>query len=179
MKNLFNLIGFQVSWWLCILGTNYQFPYIGPLSMLVFLLIHFLYYRVDKKELILILLVLLIGTLIDTLFAYSGMIDYKGVYSSSILLAPLWITAMWAGFASTVNHSMAWLKEKPLITFLMGLFAGPLAYFTAEKFGIIRINGPTIICTAALAIIWGFSLRFIFILNKNLKIPDNLKKKNK
>lgn len=176
MKNIFNLIGFQASWWACIFGTKYQYTFIGPFCMFVFLLIHLIYFRVKKEELILILLVSLIGTLIDTTLAYCGMIVYEGSYLYITFLAPLWITAMWAGFASTVNHSLAWLEEKPFLSFSMGLVAGPLSYFTAERFGVIIINGSAILYTAVLAIIWGFSVTFIFILNKKLKNPLNLSK---
>ena len=173
MKNLFNLIGFQVCWWLCILGVRFQFPFLGPVCMVVFLLIHCFGFRVEKSELKLILLVSLIGTLIDSMLAYSGIVEYEGTYSSLEWLAPLWITAMWAGFASTVNHSLAWLKERPFITITMGFIAGPVAYLTAEKFGAITMNGSAVMKNSLLAIIWGSSVRAIFIFNKRLRISSN------
>ena len=120
MKNLFNIIGFQLSWWACVLGVKYGYSYLGPLLMFLFIVIHFSIFKSQISELKLIVLFAFIGTIIDTAIANTGILIYNGSYSQELLIAPLWITAMWCGFCATINHSLMWLKEKWILCFLMG-----------------------------------------------------------
>ena len=166
MKNTINLILFQFSWWVCVLGTAYDLSYIGPLCMLLFLTLHLFYLNPNCQEAKFIVYVLLIGTLVDTCLASTGLMSYEGIYNDSIRnLAPLWITAMWAGFAATINHSMSWLNNRPISGFLLGGVFGPLSYLTGSKFDIIHIHTSIFNISVILAIIWGISILVIFKLN--------------
>ena len=51
--------------------------------------------------------------------------------------APIWLVAMWALFASTMNVSMAWLKKRWLLASVMGAVFGPLAFVAGEKLGAV------------------------------------------
>ena len=72
IKNLFNIVGFQASWWGCILGAKHDLEYIGPILMFGFLAIHFLYFTKVNNELYLVLIFAIIGTAIDSLFIISS-----------------------------------------------------------------------------------------------------------
>ena len=168
MKNIFNILGFQISWWACVIGVKNGQPYIGPLFMAIFILIHFFYFKANLLEIRLIAFFALIGTSIDTAFAYSGLLSYNGLYSQNLLLAPLWITAMWCGFCATVNHSLSWLKDRAIASFLMGAVFGPLSYIAGEKFNAISFHSSMLVINITLAIVWGISIFLIFFLNKRL-----------
>ena len=47
---------------------------------------------------------------------------------------------MWCGFSATINHSMYWLNNKWMLSFVLGLVFGPLSYITGEKFGAISFT---------------------------------------
>ena len=143
MKKLFNILGFQLSWWACVLGVANGLNYLGPIVMLFFLIIHFYLYSISKAEIKLIIYFAFIGTLIDTLISLTGVLSFEGLYKTNKIIAPLWITAMWCGFAATINHSMAWLQNRWLMSFILGAILGPLAYFTGEQFGAIIFYRPT------------------------------------
>jgi len=166
MKNIFNILGFQVSWWACVLGVKHGQPYVGPICMALFIVIHFFYFKVNLLEIRLIAFFAIIGTTIDTGLAYSGLLSYNGLYSQNLLLAPLWITAMWCGFCATVNHSLSWLKGRGFASFLMGAVFGPLSYIAGEKFNAISFHSSILIINVVLAIVWGISIFLIFFLNK-------------
>jgi hypothetical protein len=169
MKNIINLILFQFSWWTCILGTANNLSYIGPLFMLLFLVLHLFYLNPNFQETKFVILIALIGTLVDTSLAGTGLISYEGVYSHSTrYLAPLWITAMWAGFAATVNHSMYWLNNRSVVAFLLGAIFGPLSYLTGSKFDVIHFHTSILNILLILAIIWGVSIVGIFKLNSKI-----------
>ena len=168
MKNIFNILGFQLSWWACVLGVKNGLPYLGPACMLLFLGIHFIYLKSNILELKLVLIFAVLGTLVDTGIAILGILSYNGLYAQNIILAPLWITAMWGGFCATVNHSLSWLKEKLVSSFILGAIFGPLSYIAGEKFHAITFHSSLISICIALAIIWGLSMSFIFFVNKRI-----------
>ena len=56
MKNIFNIIGFQVSWWGCVLGVKSDMTYLGPLLMLCFLTVHIVRFLDNYSEIKLIIL---------------------------------------------------------------------------------------------------------------------------
>ena len=170
MKNIFNILGFNFSWWACVLGAAKGFSYAGPVAMLVFLVLHFYINSFDSSEIKLIIIFAFLGTLIDTLMVYTGMLSYNGLYEENIIIAPLWITAMWCGFAATVNHSMAFLKGKWIYSLILGAIFGPLAYKTGQGLGAINFNANHLSIIILLAVVWAFSLPLIFFVNDRLRL---------
>ncbi|GIT40805.1 MAG: hypothetical protein Ct9H300mP9_6550 [Candidatus Neomarinimicrobiota bacterium] len=112
---LINILGFRAGWWSCVLGAQKGLPYMGPVVMGVFLIYHYFWGSRELKEFVLIIIFAVVGTLIDTGLPLSGAFTYQGGYAPDVVLAPLWITAMWCGFVATVNHSMPWLKGRPFL----------------------------------------------------------------
>ena len=172
MKKIFNILGFKLSWWACVLGATSDLEYIGPLSMLLFLILHFYLNSPNNAEIKLVVIFAFVGTLIDTLMASSGMLSYNGLYGQDIIIAPLWITAMWCGFAAMVNHSMAWLKGRWVLSFLLGGILGPLAYSAGEKLGAIYFNDDLLDITIMLVFVWGVSIPLIYWVNDRLGLGN-------
>ena len=165
---VFNIVGFQISLWVCVLSAKSQMIYLGPLFMIIFIMIHFWKVTDNINEIKLIAIFGVLGTLIDTMFMFSGILSYSGLYSKNILIAPLWITAMWCGFSATINHSMLWLNNKWMLSFILGLVFGPLSYITGEKFGAIHFFADIKIIIVVLAVVWGVSIPLIYWVNNRL-----------
>tara|TARA_Y100001970_G_scaffold278593_1_gene384509 strand:+ start:195 stop:716 length:522 start_codon:yes stop_codon:yes gene_type:complete len=172
MKKIFNILGFKISWWACVFGATSDFVYIGPFLMLLFLIIHFYLNSPNPAEIKLVIIFAFLGTLIDSMMAYSGILTYNGIYKQGIIIAPLWITAMWCGFAAMVNHSMAWLKGRWVHSLLLGGFLGPVAYKAGEGLGAINFNKDQVEVTITLAIVWGLSMPLIYWVNDRLGLGD-------
>ena len=135
---LVNFVLFQLGWFACVLGAAAGMPWSG--SLLVLGIIGYHVYRVADAgtELHLMLLVLLIGFSWDSLLVALGFLQFSsGVFHSS--LAPHWILAMWALFATTLNVSMAWLKGRYVLAGLFGLVGGPMAYYAGLKLGAVSM----------------------------------------
>jgi len=82
-----------------------------------------------------------LGTLWDVLPAATGLIEYRsGVAALSGV--PYWIAALWLAFATTLNVSLRWLRERPLIAALAGAVAGPACYGTAATLGALTLTEP-------------------------------------
>ena len=171
MKNAFNIIGFQISWWACVIATKHEIAYFGPMVMLIFLAVHLYHFSSHEEEYKLILIFGFIGTFVDTLLFQGNILGYLGSYGNS-KVAPLWITAMWCGFAATVNHSMIWFKDRWIESIFVGVVGGPLAYATGEKFSVIHFKQDFITVSIILAIIWGISIPLMFWVNDKINIKS-------
>jgi len=171
INKLVNIIGFQSCWWACVLGSSFNWAYLGPFMMLIFLIIHFYINSFSANELKIIIIVGFIGTMIDTSFQVTGIIEYKD--SLSNFLPPLWIISMWVGFAATINHSMDWLKNNNLVGFIAGLVFGPLSYITGEKFSVINFNYSAVNPIMVLAIAWAITIPILYFINEKILIMEN------
>ena len=172
IKNIINIIGFNIGWWACVLGAANDLTYLGPVIMILFLIVHYYLFVSDIKEIYLVLIIGTIGTIIDSLLFLSGSFIYAGAYSNQILIAPMWITAMWMGFSATVNHSMSWLKDKWLIMVICGIVFGPAAFFTGEKFGAIEFHLSALFSVLVIAIVYGILMPAIYLLNGHLGLDE-------
>jgi len=159
LKIGFNAVGFQSAWWLTVGGLVMGYPLLGPLAMTLYMITdHLTLTKKAQSEIRLILSAMLLGTIADTLFNVSGLISYAGGYSVAPFLAPLWITLMWGGFAATLNHSLSWIKPKPILGFIMGAIFGPLSYMAGAKFDALQFNMDMTLSLIILGLFWGISI---------------------
>tara|TARA_Y100001970_G_scaffold291339_1_gene428119 strand:- start:92 stop:559 length:468 start_codon:yes stop_codon:yes gene_type:complete len=154
------------------LGAANNLSYFGPLVMVLLLIAHYYYFVSNKKEIYFILIIGTIGTLVDTLMFLSGSFIYAGAYSSELVIAPLWITAMWAGFAATVNHSMVFFKDKWILMVAAGAVFGPAAYFTGESLGAIEFHLSSLVSVLVIGFVWAISMPGIFFINRYLGLDE-------
>ena len=154
----FNALGFQSAWWLSVLGIVMGYPFLGPLVMTLYLVADHYSFAKGKPETLLILSAMLAGTMADTIFSATGLLSYAGTYSFAPVLAPLWITGMWGGFAATLNHSLGWLKKRTALAFLMGAVFGPLSYMAGSKFDAIMFNQDMTVTMIVLGLFWGLAI---------------------
>ena len=168
LKMIINIVGFYIGWWGCILGSSDGLPYIGPLLMLLFIIVHVAFFVKDYKELQFIILIVIIGTIVDSGLVLSEYFVYAGAYSDDLAIAPLWITAMWAGFAATVNHSMVFFQKKWILMVVAGGIFGPAAYFTGKGFGAIYFELNTLFSALIIGVVWAISMPMVFYINEKM-----------
>ncbi len=172
LKKIFNALGFQGAWWLCVFGVLWGFPYLGPIAMLIFLVSHMLLMGKGKSELVFLVLMAIVGTVVDSLKASFGFISYMGGYGSVKIIAPLWITAMWTGFSATVNHSLYWIHNRYFLGFMIGAVFGPLAYMVGVNLQALSFNYSVPISAVVLAAVWGLSVPSMYWISKKLGLSQ-------
>jgi hypothetical protein len=169
---LANAIGFQLVWLCCVAGAGAAYGWIGPLAAAIFAVFVIATGGQARNDLRLLVLTVPLGAASDSLFAASGWLHYAQPWPSA-MLAPAWIVAMWVGFALTLNHSLAFLRQRPLLSALLGLACGPLAYLTAERvFHAVVIAAPTLPALSALAIGWAILLPLLFRMDRQFVVPQ-------
>jgi len=145
-----NALVFQIGWLCCVLAGAHHLPWLGTLAALLIVSRHVATASVPRFELLLILTAGTIGAVWDSLLVYAGWLTYP----SGILVdgtAPHWIVAMWLLFATTLNVSLRFLKQRLLLAAALGAIGGPLAYFAGYKLGGVQIADFPVAMTALAA----------------------------
>ena len=110
---------------------------------------------------------LLLGIGIDSLLQYLSVIDFYG-WSLGVL-SPFWLWMLWLMFAMTLNASLSFLKEKPIVlSALAGLVFGPLTYMAGAKLGAAAFDGSAL-HILTLAVTWMLALPAMVFIAKQLR----------
>ena len=138
---IINFVLFQAGWFIGVLGASYNQTYLALTLSIVILLVHFALIKNRILELKLIIIAGLIGLLFDGALLNFDLIIYNDP-GLPYPLTPIWIVMLWMFFAMTLNHSLAWLKNRTILSLLFGSIGGPLAYVAGDKLGAITISTP-------------------------------------
>ena len=163
---LINFTLFQLGWLACVVGSAYYFPWQGTIIALLIVIFHIVKSRNPLLEFSLVFCAILIGTVWDSLLVWMQLLTYtSGMWSA--VVAPYWIIALWALFATTLNVSLRWMKGRWLIAMMAGAIAGPLAYYGGYKLGAVHfIDRENALLM--LAIGWAFFTPVLFLLAQRL-----------
>ena len=145
MRTIVNIAIYQLIWFLAVLGGNTG-AYIG----LVLLLIHLAQSQCRVADIKTIALLLCIGILIDGILQQIGFFTFR-VTGFPI---PFWLMVIWMGLATTLHHSLSWLKTKPLLSMLFGALGGPAAYWAGARLGASTLNWSLPSSLLVLVFIW-------------------------
>jgi hypothetical protein len=121
--------------------------------------------RRHGNDLLVLIAAILLGLIIDTSWTIFGLMEFtdpRPVHP----IAPLWILIMWVGFALTVNHSMAWMKEHRWLPAILGFIGGPLAYFAGLRLGAVEYLVDPWFVSTILGIVWAIALTILVKISK-------------
>ena len=163
-----NVAGFQATWLACIAGAGAGMAWAGPLATAAFVAAMLAFGGRARDDLRMLAIALVLGVGFDSLFAASGWLVYAQPWPWT-WAAPVWIAALWAGFALTLNHSMDFLRGRPALAAAFGAVGGPLAYGSAAgAFDAVTFGAPVAWVMAALALGWALVLPALFALDERL-----------
>ena len=148
-----NVVGFQAVWIAAVAGAARGWWWAGPLALAVFAVAQLAASTQRSSDVRLLLISVPLGLLIDSVWVQMDWITFSAPLPTT-QLAPVWIVAMWMGFALTLNHSLASLQSRKWLGAALGLVGGPLAYYAAANaWGAAEIRAG---CTPylALALAW-------------------------
>ncbi|HSR69609.1 MAG TPA: DUF2878 domain-containing protein [Acidobacteriota bacterium] len=164
MGTIANFIGFQAGWFACVLGAAYGYLWLGPLAVagLAVFNLKGLPPACRKRELRLLASVSLLGLVLDSLLALSGVFTFLDRQFPPWLSRP-WMVALWANFALTLRASMQWLQERYVLGGLLGMVSGPLAYWAGARLGAVELHG--VYSLLMLAAAWSATVPFLLWLS--------------
>ncbi len=153
-NNVINFVCFQVGWFLCVLSAAYGYPSIAPIGIVVLLAIHFVFHKEYGTQVILIATSLILGILTDSVLIFLDVFEPEYPFFISAI-SPVWMWALWVNFSTTLNASLAWLQNRPVLAAIFGVLGGPAAYYAGEKLGAMSLNEDLIYSIGMLGIVWG------------------------
>ena len=166
MKNLVNFVAFQAVWFAAVVGASQDLWWPGPVAAVVFAIGHMLSPMRARGDALLIAVALGLGAIIDSIFAATGALAYAAPFPSA-QLAPLWILALWVGFALTLNHSLAYLAHRPLVATIAGAVVGPISYWSAGRvFGAVKLGDPLWRSVLALSFGWAVAMLVLSLVSR-------------
>ena len=166
-----NFIGLQIGWFACVVGAAQGYPLVAVAVASIIVILHLLRDNNLYSELCLIISAVFIGIIWESLLLASGWLAYAS--SGSANIAPIWLVAMWALFATTINHSMAWLKNRYFLALLLGAVFGPLAFIAGENLGAVVFLDRTVALTL-LAVGWAVLMPLLLWLAEQFKHRINI-----
>ena len=163
-----NALGYQAVWFACIYGAREALAWPGPIVFCVFAALVLSVGGKRSADLRALMIAVPIGFMLDSAFALSGWVTYW--QPGPMVGAPIWIGAIWAAFALTLNHSLRFLAGRPWTTAIFGAIGGPCAYAAASELGAISFAVPDVIVLSALSLAWAIVLPVLVELNRRTSL---------
>lgn len=147
-----NLLGFQLLWWVAILGAARGLVWPALLLAPLLLAWHLRQASSPGREAVLLLLLTLLGAVADALLIASGWLRFSQA-DLGPALTPSWMLALWLGFATSLNVSLRWLRARPLMAALLGAAGGVASYAGGARLGAAVLPEPAS-ALLAVALCW-------------------------
>ncbi len=150
-----NFLLFQLGWLSCVIGgASSSYHWVGVVVVAAIIAVHLVRACNIGNEIMLILIATLLGTTWDSALMVAGLFAFNhGVVFDA--LVPFWMVAMWALFATTLNVSMRWMKNRYLLASVFGAVGGPVAYYAGHRLGAVEFSETS---TALLAVAAGWAV---------------------
>ena len=154
MRKILNFVLFQAGWFACVLGGAHGMPVAAVAAAGAVIGVNLWWFSADRaSDLRLLLAVALIGFSVDTVNLWLGVFSLFGAPRFPHL-CPVWLTALWAMFGTTLRGSLSWLANRYGLAALLGAVAGPLSYQGGAKLGAVTMHSNRAFSFAALAVGW-------------------------
>ena len=132
MKFWANLLGYQLTWFVLVIGAARGYIWPGMLCAIVFITSQWLTSQRRALEARLLLAAFLFAMIVDGIGARLDLLRHATPLPA-ILAAPWWIVALWLSFAMTINGSLRYLSERRFMAMALGAVGAPLAYAGAAR----------------------------------------------
>jgi hypothetical protein len=166
MTQVANVALFQAGWFACVLGASHGLPWIGAIAAALIVGWHTLRAAHPARELALVGIAVALGTLFDTVLLQSRVVHFAvGALVDGV--APYWMVALWALFATTLNVSLRRLRTHPVLGALLGGIGGPLAYYAGARLGALEFAAAGA-ALASIAIGWAVLAPVLFAAARRL-----------
>ena len=148
-----NLAAFQVGWLACVLGAGLGHPAAGPAVVAALVALHLGLSPRPWGEVALLVVAGGVGTAAEALQVRLGHLAFADG-GPHLARVPLWMTALWINFGTTLGGCLRWLQRRPALAAAIGGVAGPAAYLGGERLGALQLGEPRVTAIVAVAIVY-------------------------
>lgn len=168
MNALLNAVGYQVVWLFAVDGAARGVAWPAWAAMAAFALLQ-VKPREWRLDLSLMLVIVLLGTTMDTLWAATGLVSYATPVPLA-QAAPAWIVGIWCAFSLTLRRSFRFLHGRPWLAALVGGAGAPLAYVAAAQgWQAVAFPHGMTLAVAVMAAGWALAFPLMFAITRRLE----------
>ncbi|MBC7714375.1 MAG: DUF2878 domain-containing protein [Rhizobacter sp.] len=165
---ILNFFVFYIAWWAMLISSWKNNPVIGWSVFALAMAIHFFRVSINKKKDVKeVVIIAVLGILLDTILAKTGILTFNNSFSSTI--PPFWLMGIWFLFATTISYTFILLRNKIPAQIIVGGFFAPVSYITGAKFGLLSLYHPFPTYYAIHGACWLVFFPLCFYISKKLK----------
>ena len=126
-----------------------------------------------KLSLFYLVIGVLAGLIMDTLFSYVGVHDPSRIMIAWPLV-PLWLIGLWVAFVTYTRTGLDGMRGNYVLQAVAGSFCGPLAWLGGGKMGAGTVNENVFMGYGVMAIGWALICLILFRISDKLqaKVKD-------
>lgn len=153
MRVAFNVVSLYAAWFGSVIAAANGQPILALAASIFVVLVNVAFSHDRFADIRLITYAALAGFALDSIVINLGLARYAspGPYA---LVPPLWLVAMWMAFATSLNVSLAWLKNRLRLAALLGALGGPLSYYAGARLGGMEFTEPIVLSIVVLGLLW-------------------------
>ena len=140
---LLNVAAFQAAWFACVALAARGEAALAVAAVAIAVLLHLALSRKMVVDAQLAVVAIGVGLAWDTLAIQAGWISYAAP-GPIAGIAPAWILALWALFATTLREPLRWMHSRPIVAALFGAIGGPVSYAAAARMGACAFPHPAV-----------------------------------
>lgn len=105
---------------------------------------------------------LVLGLVLEGSVVVLGILDFTGGW------LPLWLIALWFGFAAMVTTTLDWLSGRYVLAGLLGAASGPLTYAVGSRLGAAELLVDEYLMWIAYGVLWAaYMVIFAYLMKRN------------
>ncbi|WP_353352335.1 DUF2878 domain-containing protein [Oceaniserpentilla sp. 4NH20-0058] len=140
MRVIINAVFFQLTWFSFVL--NIYEGYLALVSLFFMFVYSVLVEGYQKQHIIMSFCVVVLGLTVDTLLTFFGVFYFSG---NTYFFIPFWLVGIWGAFSLTLNSSLKWLLEKPMLFMVSLTLFGPMSYYFGSKLSNLALSDDAVI----------------------------------
>ena len=157
MRLIFDIVGFQITWWASALGAGAGLWWPGVLVAAVVVALQIGLSKARIATLAAVLAAAALGLIAETAIISTGLIRYAAGWPIASL-PPLWLIGLWMVFGTCIEATARMLGANPLLKgAVLGMIVAPPTYWGGERIGALSFSEPIWLPLAVTAVIWAIA----------------------
>ena len=148
-----NFALFQAVWLITVLGAARGSIWPGVAALAFFLAAHSALSATAKADYVLCVLLIAVGALIESVNGAAGLLVHQNAPFGGAF-PPVWMLVLWCNLALTLNNSIGWLLQRPVLAGLLGALGGAASYAAGVALGAAEFGMATREALPILAATW-------------------------
>lgn len=157
MSNLLNFLLYEAGWLACMAAAAAGQSQIGIACAALLMTVHLQLHPRRCRQILLMTIAAAAGLLVDSLLIAVGILEFAQT-GPLPCLPPLWMTVLWAQFATIMPNCLRWLCQRPLLAAALTLAGAPVTFLGGQRMELVQIANPELPSLLLLGSLWAITV---------------------